>query len=417
MHDHADIIRGRVVKDEPYVKFFDWLRQHDFPKTKMVLAEFPNTGRGMMATSDIQAGEVIVSVPKAFLMCNETLQKVYGQHPLSMHQLLALHLCYLKRDPTSWWKPYVDLLPSHFNTMPVQYPPALAKHLPYYLKEEVAQQASKLESDYANVNRFIKSRQELGSVGYKEYEWAWLCVNTRCIHMSTIDATAKGGNIAMAILLDFLNHSWEAKIESGFNVRTQCFEIRTLTPYRKGEQVFINYGPHDNLAILREYGFVIPDNIYNFVSLDQEVWNLFDEMETVRDARLKKSILEKEGYAGDYSIKKNEISFRLLTALRLLALDGPGFERRLLDWQQVLSGASEMISVDNERRVLIMLKSICERTNQVASHEESLLTTLLTSQQQSMHPFAIRFLRQIWKETFDISKLTIQEIDQKLSEL
>lgn len=108
-------------------------------------------------------------------MCNETLQKVYGQHPLSMHQLLALHLCYLKRDPTSWWKPYVDLLPSHFNTMPVQYPPALAKHLPYYLKgtchcscnniislrvtiEEVAQQASKLESDYANVNRFIKVR-------------------------------------------------------------------------------------------------------------------------------------------------------------------------------------------------------------------------------------------------------------------
>lgn len=81
--------------------------------------------------------------------------------------------------------------------------------------------------------------------------------------MSTIDATAKGGNIAMAILLDFLNHSWEAKvscsgggegdddavylhkrandskIESGFNVRTQCFEIRTLTPYRKGEQVCI----------------------------------------------------------------------------------------------------------------------------------------------------------------------------------
>lgn len=59
--------------------------------------------------------------------------------------------------------------------------------------------------------------------------------------------------------------------------------------------MFINYGPHDNLAILREYGFVIPDNIYNFVSLDQEVWNLFDEMETVRGARLKKSILEKEG--------------------------------------------------------------------------------------------------------------------------
>ena len=80
----------------------------------------------------------------------------------------------------------------------------------------------------------------------------------------------------------------------------------------------------------------------------------------------------------DYSIKKNEISFRLLIALRLLALDGPdsrpGFERRLIDWQQVVSGASELISVDNERRVLIMLKSICEKTNEMATHEESLLT-------------------------------------------
>lgn len=37
-------------------------------------------------------------------------------------------------------------------------------------------------------------------------------VNTRCIHMSTMDSTVKGGNIAMAILLDFLNHSWEAKV-------------------------------------------------------------------------------------------------------------------------------------------------------------------------------------------------------------
>ncbi|KAI8149570.1 hypothetical protein BJV82DRAFT_588486 [Fennellomyces sp. T-0311] len=192
---------------------------------------------GMMATSDIQSGEVIVSVPKQFLISNDTLQKAYGPNPLTMHQLLALHLCFLKRDPNSWWKPYVDLLPSHFNTMPVKYPKVLADHLPTSLKDEVSQQIKKLESDYASASRFLKSRQGDEHIGYEEYEWAWLCVNTRCIHLSTMDATAKGGNIAMAILLDFLNHSWEAKIESGFNVRTQCFEIRTMTPYKKGEQV------------------------------------------------------------------------------------------------------------------------------------------------------------------------------------
>ncbi|KAI9313935.1 hypothetical protein BX666DRAFT_1863664 [Dichotomocladium elegans] len=375
----------------------------------------------MMATSDIEAGEIIVSVPKTFLMCNETLQKQYGSHPLSMHQLLALHLCYLKHDPTSWWKPYIDLLPSHFNTMPIKYPPTLAKHLPVSLQEEVAQQRERLVSDYNDVVQFTKSRPGFKAVGFEEYEWAWLCVNTRCIHMSTMDAKAKGGNIAMAIYLDFLNHSWEAKasIESGFNTKTQCFEIRTLTPYRKGEQVFINYGPHDNLAILREYGFVIPGNIYNFVSLDQEVWSLFSELETIRGMRLKKAALEREG---DYSIKKHEVSYRLLTALRLLALEGPdrqaGFDRRLVDWQDVVVGSTDMISLDNERRVLVMLKSICERTVDAARREETeMMASKNHLEKQGIHPFAVRFLRQIWSESKEIAKLTIADVDEKLKQL
>ncbi|KAI9492403.1 hypothetical protein BDB00DRAFT_765520 [Zychaea mexicana] len=374
----------------------------------------------MMATSDIEPGEVIVSVPKQFLICNDTLQKVYGQHPLSMHQLLALHLCFLKRDPNSWWKPYVDLLPSHFNTMPVKYPKILADHLPTSLKDEVSQQIRKLESDYASALRFLKMRNLHETVSYEEYEWAWLCVNTRCIHMSTMDATAKGGNIAMAILLDFLNHSWEAKIESGFNVRTQCFEIRTLTPYKKGEQVFINYGPHDNMAILREYGFVIPDNVFNYVSLDQEVWCLFDEMETARGSRLKKAILEKEG---DYSIKRREISFRLLSALRLLAIDGSNsrvaLDQRYLEWQGAVMGETEIISQDNERRVLIMLKSICDRVIQSASDEQKTLLGINSNEPQKngVHPFALRFLHQIWEETEDIARSTVLDIEERIGQM
>lgn len=94
-----------------------------------------------------------------------------------MHQLLALHLCRLKRDPDSWWKPYVDLLPSHFNTMPVKYPKALAVHLPDsligwrmsskepgrirltfepFFLEEVAQQSKKIKQDYMAALQFLK---------------------------------------------------------------------------------------------------------------------------------------------------------------------------------------------------------------------------------------------------------------------
>lgn len=83
-----------------------------------------------MATAPIEAGEVIVSVPKMFLISNESLSKQYGNHSLHIHPLLALHLCRLKHDPNSWWKPYIDLLPRQFGTMPVKYPPKLMRHLP-----------------------------------------------------------------------------------------------------------------------------------------------------------------------------------------------------------------------------------------------------------------------------------------------
>ncbi|KAI8149569.1 hypothetical protein BJV82DRAFT_126785 [Fennellomyces sp. T-0311] len=96
-------------------------------------------------------------------------------------------------------------------------------------------------------------------------------------------------------------------------------------------------------------------------------------METARGSRLKKAILEKEGYAGDYSIKKNEISFRLLSALRLLAIDisnsRAALDSRYLEWQDVVMGETDIISQDNERRVLIMLKSICQRVIESARHE------------------------------------------------
>ncbi|GAA5802082.1 hypothetical protein EDC94DRAFT_562163 [Helicostylum pulchrum] len=415
-----DKSKGTAIHDKKYEKFITWLHENNFPESKLTLANFTNTGRGMMATSDIEAGEVIVSVPRKFLITNDSLTKVYGsKHSLGPHQLLALHLVLVSRDKQSWWKPYMDLLPIHFNTMPVKYAQVLVDHLPTALKEQVLQQKENIEQDYLNCIKFLNTRNE--TMTREEYEWAWLCVNTRCIHMTIMDGTAKNGNIALAPMLDFLNHTSEAKIESGYNVRNQCFEIKTLTPYCKGEQVYINYGPHDNLAILKEYGFVLSQNSYNFVLLDKEVWDLYSEVESKRGYEIKKQILEGAGYAGDYSIKAEEISFRLMAALRLLALPGttePGFDRRVMDWHDVVMGQTDLISTDNERKALIMLQDICKKVSKQAKTEIEILSSIAeTHPEAEFHPFALYFLRQIWNESHDIIEQTLVYLSDKLSRL
>lgn len=65
--------------------------------------------------------------------------------------------------------------------------------------------------------------------------------------------------------LDIGNHSNEAKIEYIFDPGR--FNIKTNTATLAGEEVFNNYGPKSNDELLLGYGFCIPRNPYNTVSL------------------------------------------------------------------------------------------------------------------------------------------------------
>ncbi|KAI7865711.1 hypothetical protein BDF14DRAFT_1822524 [Spinellus fusiger] len=405
-----------IIQEKSYQQLIQWLEDNGFPKTKLTLANFS----GMMAVEPIEAGEVIVAVPKKFLITNKSLADVYGTHTLSTHSLLALHLVLLRRDKMSWWRYYVDLLPLHFNTMPVNYPETLHPYFPNALLEQVIQQRVNIHQDFKAVSKYMEThspptQETMDPIHYDEYAWAWLCVNTRCIYMNATDTVTKEGNMALAPVLDFLNHTWDAKIESGFNRRTQCFEIKTLTPYAKGEQVFINYGPHDNMAILKEYGFVVPNNQFNYIHLDTEVWGLFNTMESPPGVKIKEEILEN---AGDYSMKKGDVSFRLWCALRLLALEGvgqPGFNHKVLAWHDVVMGQTERISLDNERRVMVMLESIVQQVKTTTIEKEASLKAMKSNPPPNVSPLALFFLTCLWEETKEITEAVLADIVKDMS--
>lgn len=66
-----------------------------------------------------------------------------------------------------------------------------------------------------------------------------------------------------------------------------------------------------------------------------------------------------------------------MAALRLLALDGTtnsGFDRRVMDWHDVVMGQIEYINSDNERKAYLMLESVCKQLAVKAKNELHVLS-------------------------------------------
>ncbi|KAJ1954904.1 hypothetical protein GGI12_005686, partial [Dipsacomyces acuminosporus] len=139
-------------------------------------------------------------------------------------------------------------------------------------------------------------------------------------------------NIALAPILDFLNHSEKASTSIHFDEKTRCFSIKTHRSYAKGQEVFITYGPHENGMMLAEYGFVLADNPYQSLELDHavELWTGAAKASTGHkkhrlamdssDIDAMVATLKRHGLWGDFSISSDalEPSYRLQAALRLL---------------------------------------------------------------------------------------------------
>lgn len=67
-------------------------------------------------------------------------------------------------------------------------------------------------------------------------------------------------------IIDHFNHLSNTKSDISYSYWRNRFELTIDECYRKGEQVFISYGPYNNDALLQYYGFVEDDNPNDSVS-------------------------------------------------------------------------------------------------------------------------------------------------------
>lgn len=272
------------LEDElKHVRFLEWLRGPS-KITGLDKLEITTVGnhRGTVAVEDISENEIFIVVPPDSMMSanltssheveealdifNADIFKeenvngslfLYTDGDINLHRRLALKLLLEhKKGASSFWAPYIEILPKYF-TRPQD-----------YSSEEFAElKGTSVVPELNDVIRAYKAEfgllfpmkgdfpEEMTNVSFAEWIWARDIVMTRCFSTSHYGAD----DIALVPLADLPNHenvrvSWACDEDGTFSM------ITMNTSFSKGEEIFISYGQHNNAHLLMYYGFMLPAN-------------------------------------------------------------------------------------------------------------------------------------------------------------
>lgn len=104
-------------------KFMKWLQENNVNTKDVSIAEYPSYELGLKAQRDIDENELILEIPKTVIFSVESAApelQALKNDPL-IHHLpqveLSIALLIEKHKQDSKWKPYLDILPSSYNTV------------------------------------------------------------------------------------------------------------------------------------------------------------------------------------------------------------------------------------------------------------------------------------------------------------
>lgn len=268
-------------------------------ETKLNVGQFELTGRGVYSSRNIPSNGLIISLPANELISIATieddgafkclLRETLGStsSKISSQSLLSFYLLYLKHHNRR--TEYIATIPSEFST-------------PYFCEENEIQLMIKcIKNRIENQSKIIYEdcktfRISLGMkrchccdllyaddiFNKNDFKWAFFAVNSRSVYFGpnlisamtssteTLQYLNDEANLALAPFLDLLNHSSEAKTSVNFDETKKHYQLRSALAMPKFSQIFISYGSLDNVKLLTDYGFYLPNNYHDVVYICDE---------------------------------------------------------------------------------------------------------------------------------------------------
>jgi hypothetical protein len=310
------------------------------PKLSLINGQF---GRTVIANQKIE-NEDIFTLPKNLVLNHENSNLNIEGDKFSHRDLIVISLLKEYYKPNSFWKDYLNLLPSlrEFKDHP----------LIIYIKgnfptvsENVLIKTKNLHNEfvslYDKLTELNNQNKIVESFTKEDLLWAFLTTSTR---MWT--------GIGLVPLADLLQHSNNSNMilsDKDSNLFMMAGSIG------EGEEVFDNYALNDDFTLFTNFGFVESSNI-TVISIN------FMFEETILDG-LKSSILNRKKMA-PMNISSLGINQNLMRFIRLNLIDESDLKLVNLSDEEL---GNSMISLENELRCL---KKVKNRSNYFLTENE-----------------------------------------------
>ncbi|KPI43726.1 Ribosomal lysine N-methyltransferase set11 [Cyphellophora attinorum] len=343
---------------------FEYCHEHNVHFHKHVIPRrVPGRGLGMYAKAHIARGERLANVPLTSLFTLDNIPQSFAamklRSKIPTHALLAAFFAFGPENALASLEPWIATWPRYSEFaqgMPLLWPEtdgstirktSQATLLPPPLTGSymssgagknlrnngsttlISSLRAKIAAHIASLEPILDAEtyRELSipySTTYYIYMHAWLCVNTRCFSYSPYGKKRpKDPNEAMALCpgMDLFNHSAEAGVETKHD-RSSYHAVATRD-HQPGEEIFFNYGQHENDVLWAEYGFLPDNNSEDAIRVDTIV------LERVTEDQ--KKVLKDNGYLGQYWLNASGVCYRSQVVAWMFLLD-------LRKWHAMLAG-------------------------------------------------------------------------------
>lgn len=295
------LVQPEIINLSKALHSFGWQNE-----ANLNVGTFQMTGRGIYSPKTIWKNDLIISLPIESMISIITIENdpifqqiLYetlgnAETKISSQSLLSFYLLHLKH--LNRRMEYISTIPDSF-TVSYFLDEQMKSNTIESIKIKIDKQQRMIDTDYQNLCKtFMKKCCYCCDRIYfddiiqkKHFEWAFFAVNSRSVffgmnilqqiphykHTITKNYINDDPNLALAPYLDLLNHNYTAKciIKIDFIENMFKYQIYTENVIKKFQQIFINYGALDNIKLITDYGFYLPDNPHDTIEIESDLVN------------------------------------------------------------------------------------------------------------------------------------------------